>query len=204
MNKQQFLAALKERMNALPENDSSRWLDYYEEMINDRMEDGMTEEQAVAEMDDLDGIMSQILEDIPLQRLVRARVKKPRSLQGWEIALIVLGSPLWLTLLLAAAAVALALAAALLAVYVTMWAVVVTLYAAVLTLAIACVAGVACGVVMLFLGNPTAALLLSGGGLVCGGLSILMFFAVNLIAKGLIALTRKLFRAVKIRLIRKG
>lgn len=47
MNKEQFLAAVRERLSALPRDDVEQSLDYYGEMIDDRVEDGMSEEQAV-------------------------------------------------------------------------------------------------------------------------------------------------------------
>ena len=45
MTKSDFLNALAARLGALSEIDIARSLDYYEEMIDDRMDDGMTEEE---------------------------------------------------------------------------------------------------------------------------------------------------------------
>ena len=47
MNKQDFLAALRGLLNDLPAEDIRRSLDFYAEMIDDHMEDGMTEEDTV-------------------------------------------------------------------------------------------------------------------------------------------------------------
>lgn len=47
MTKAEFLAALK---RALPEDEAEQTLAFYNEMIDDRMEDGMSEEEAVAAM----------------------------------------------------------------------------------------------------------------------------------------------------------
>ena len=47
MKKQEFLDLLKNRLWALPERDIQQSLDYYKEMIDDRMEDGLSEEDAV-------------------------------------------------------------------------------------------------------------------------------------------------------------
>ena len=43
LNKEQFLAALGARLSGMPKADLERTLQYYREMIDDRVEDGMTE-----------------------------------------------------------------------------------------------------------------------------------------------------------------
>ena len=48
MNKQEFLSALQNALAGLPKKDRQKTLAFYSEMIDDRMEDGMTEEEAVA------------------------------------------------------------------------------------------------------------------------------------------------------------
>ena len=48
MNKKEFLAALRAGLAGLPEADVQHWLDFYSEIIEDRMEEGMTESEAVA------------------------------------------------------------------------------------------------------------------------------------------------------------
>ena len=52
MNKQTFLEALNEKTASLPEQDRARLLEYFAEMIDDRIEDGLSEEEAVAAMGD--------------------------------------------------------------------------------------------------------------------------------------------------------
>lgn len=94
MNKKQFLEAIRNRIKGLPENDIDKSLDYYSEMIDDRVEDGMTEEEAVAALGTVDEIVAQILNDIPLQKLVKEKVRPKRSLSAFEILLLVLGFPI--------------------------------------------------------------------------------------------------------------
>ena len=57
MKKQEFLDELKKALWALPEADQKNSLEYYAEMIDDRMEDGLSEEEAVAAIGDLDEIV---------------------------------------------------------------------------------------------------------------------------------------------------
>ena len=109
MNKTEFLAALERALSGLPEQDVQERLSFYGELIDDRVEEGLSEEEAVKERGSVDEIAKQTLADIPLSRLVRERVKPKRALRAWEIVLLVLGFPLWFPLLLAAAVVVLAL-----------------------------------------------------------------------------------------------
>ena len=65
MNKQEYLSAIRVRIPKMPTEDMERFIAYYSEMIDDRMEDGMTEEEAVAMMDTPDDAVDQILEEKP-------------------------------------------------------------------------------------------------------------------------------------------
>lgn len=44
MNKQEYLEAIRSRISAMPADDVNRFMDYYSEMIDDRVEDGLSEE----------------------------------------------------------------------------------------------------------------------------------------------------------------
>lgn len=65
MNKEQFLSELSRRLDGLNGNDLYRTLEYYAEMIDDRVEDGMSEEAAVAALGDLEAIAREIMQDAP-------------------------------------------------------------------------------------------------------------------------------------------
>ena len=70
MNKKAFLWALMDGLSGLPMEDIERSLDYYSEMIDDRMEDGLSEEEAVAAMGPVKEICAQIRKqygEAPLQ-----------------------------------------------------------------------------------------------------------------------------------------
>ena len=95
MSKQEFLARLRDGLNGLPQDDIAERLDYYSEMIDDRIEEGLTEDEAVAAIGAVDVIVPQIVSEIPLPKLVRESVRPKRQLAGWEIALLVIGSPVW-------------------------------------------------------------------------------------------------------------
>lgn len=63
MNKSEFLERIKNGISHLPYGEMRRHLDYYDEMIDDRMEEGLSEEEAVATMEEPERIAAQILEE---------------------------------------------------------------------------------------------------------------------------------------------
>ena len=108
MKKQEFLDKLKSSLWSMPEADKQRSADYYAEMIDDRMEDGLSEEEAVAAIGDLDEIVQQILTETPRPPATvkkEEQKKQKRKVSWWETLLLVLGFPVWGSLLIAVAAV---------------------------------------------------------------------------------------------------
>lgn len=196
MNKQEFLLALRGALADLPEADIKASLDYYAEIIDDQMEEGISEADAVASLGSVVSVAEQILLDMPLPKLVKARVKPKRRLRAWEIVLIAVGSPVWAPILLALAVVALA-------VYVVLWSLVVSIYAVDVALAACLLGGIGGSVGLFIAGNPFSALFLVGAGLVCGGLSIFLFFGCKAATKGTVLLTRKMLIGVKKCFVRK-
>ena len=61
MNKHEFLAALRRELTALPHDELTEQLNFYNEMIDDRMEEGMTEEEAVSGIGTVQAVSAQIL-----------------------------------------------------------------------------------------------------------------------------------------------
>ena len=47
MTKQEYLSAIRGKIRKMPADDINKFMDYYSEMIDDRMEDGLSEEDAV-------------------------------------------------------------------------------------------------------------------------------------------------------------
>ena len=190
MNKIDFLTALTEKLSPLPWDEiADRW-DYYSEMIDDRMEDGLTEEAAVAELGAVNDVAAQILSDIPLATLVKEKVKSKRRLNAWEIILLVLGSPIWLSLLIAAFAVVLS-------VYISLWAVVISLWAVFVSLIVGAVGGIAACIVIALTGRGITAAAMLSAGLLCAGLAILLFFGCKAATKGILLLAKKTILGTK-------
>ena len=99
MTKQLFLNELSAALHGLPREERYRTLSYYDELIDDRMEDGQSEEEAVESLGSPEQIAREILgeEEPPVSTGTGRKV--------WMIILLVLGFPFWGSLLLAAAIV---------------------------------------------------------------------------------------------------
>lgn len=190
MNKQQFVDALRKALYGLPTDDVNKSLQYYSEMIDDRIEDGLSEYDAIAAMASPQEIAKQILMDIPLPKLVRAKAKPRHTLRAWEIVLLVLGSPIWFSLGLAVAAVVLS-------VYIVLWSVIISLYSVAVSFVACAVGGVISGVMFIFFGKYAAGVFLLGAGILVLGLGILMFIGCNYATKGIVWLSRKIWLFIK-------
>ena len=196
MNKQEFLARLREDLSGLPRDDVEERLTFYGEMIDDRVEEGLTEEAAAAEIGPVEEIVSQIVAEIPFSRLVKERITPKRRLPAWQIVLLVLGSPVWLPLLIAAFAV-------LFSVYVVIWSVILSLWAVEVSVAVGAVAGLAGGVLSLFLAEGAQGVLLISAGLVLAGLSVFLYFGCRAVTAGALDLTKKIALGTKSLFLRK-
>ena len=190
MNKKEFLQELEACLSGLPQEDAEERLAFYGEMIDDRIEEGLSEEAAVAGVGSVADIVSQTVAEIPLAKLVKEKMAPKRSLRGWEIVLIVLGFPLWFPLLAAAAAIVLAL-------YVTVWALIVSLWAVEVSLWACALAGLAAAVAYFVWGFRLQGLAFLGAGLFCAGVSIFMFFACAAASEGILRLTKKAALGIK-------
>ena len=190
MNKQAFLTQLRTRLQGIPQEDLEERLSFYSEMIDDRVEEGLTEEEAVAEIGSLDEIVSQILADYPLSKIVKEKMKSKRRLTALEIVLLVLGFPLWFPLLIAAFAVLLSL-------YITVWAVDISLWAVDLAFAACALCGFVFTVIFAVSGVGGAAVAALGLGVFSVGLTILMFYGCLMTTKGILLLTKKMFLGIK-------
>ena len=183
MSKQDFLTRLRKGLSGLPQDDIEERLNFYGEMLEDRMEEGLSEEDAVAASGDVEEIVRQTVADISLTKIAKERIKPKRHLKAWEIMLIALGSPLWLSLGIAVAAVVFAL-------YVSLWAIMVSLWAVFGSLVVCAVASVPACVVFAVGGSGAPGLALLSAGIVCAGLSIFLFYGCKEATKGILALTK--------------
>ena len=195
MNRYDFLYELKQKLSQLSADEIEKHLSYYEEMIDDRIEDGMTEEAAVASLEDVSVIAERILLDTPITTLVKTKVKPKKGWTATAIVLAIIGSPIWLSLLIALVAVAVS-------VVVAFWSVVIAVGAAAVGIIIMGLLLIAASP---FIWNPgfTSTFLCIAGGLFAIGVALLIFVGVKHLAKGIAFLCKAMFRGIKSIFIRK-
>ena len=196
MNKQKFLAALQKKLSHLPEQDRRDQIVFYGEMIDDRMEEGLSESAAVAAIGSIEQIAAQILQNAAGE----PSLVQKRKRGAWEITLLILGSPLWLSLLIAAFAIGISLIvslfAVLISVYAVLWSVLISLWATWVGLIGGAVGGLLGGFLLLCFGNAPSGTVLIGMCLVCAGLSILLLFGCKAATRGTLYLSALLAKAV--------
>ena len=121
-----------------------------------------------------------------MTKLIKEKTPK-RRLGVWEIVLLALGSPIWLSLLIAAFAVILSL-------YISLWALIISFWAV-----FASFVGCTVGSIIVFAvdGYITTGVAMASAGLVCAGLSIFLFYGCKGATNGTLLLTKKIFLGIK-------
>lgn len=190
MHKKEFLDALQLQLSGLPRQEIEEGMNFYSEMIDDRMEEGYTEEEAVSKIGPVDDIAAQIISDISFAKIARERLKPKKRFKAWEIVLLVLGSPIWLSLAIAVLAVILSL-------YISLWSVLVSVWAVFGALAGCTFGGVIMSASFAINGNALTGLAVLGAAFVCVGLSIFMLFGCKAATKGIVLLTKKMALGIK-------
>lgn len=197
MNKQEFLDLLAEKLSPLGPVESYKSVLYYSEMIADRMEDGMSEQEAVAAMGNIEKIVEEIMMSASFPVLMKAQMeqKKPEW-NGWKIALIILLSPVWIPLALAAFCVVMALLIALFSLVVSLIAIVFSLV----------VSGLALVVVAPFHMPDGLATVLAmlGAGFLIAGIGLFLYFAAKQAVIGCYKLVTAVLRGMKRLFIKRG
>lgn len=178
MRKQEFLDRLERLLACLPADQVAESKAFYAEAIDDRMEDGMTEEEAVAAMGSPGDAAEAILDDLPPVPRAVAKTRRKSTALLWVLAIV--GSPIWLALLAAFAVTAVAVFACIWIFAASVWGVAAVFVAA----APVCWMFAADGFA---LGLYPFALVCTGSGLLSLGLGLLTGY-------GALAATRQLAR----------
>lgn len=185
MSKHEFLTQLRKGLSGLPQDEVEERLTFYSEMIDDRMEEGLSEEEAVAGVGSVEEIVAQIVADTPFTKIAKERIKAKRQLGVWEILLLVLGSPIWLSLSIAAFAVGIS-------VYAVLWSLIVSLWAVLASFEACAAGGILACVALIMGGNGASGVAMLALGIVCAGLSIFMFYGCKAATTGVVTLTKKI------------
>ena len=196
MGKQEFLDKLHRGLSGLPQDEIRERLNFYREMIDDRMEEGLSEEEAVKAVGSVEEIVAQAVNETPLTKIAREKVFSGRHLKSWEILLLILGFPIWFSLAVAAVAVIFSL-------YISLWAVIISLWSVFVSVAAASVGVIAGGSGICFYVDKLQGVAMIGAGIACVGLSIFVFFGCKAITNGILLLTKKCALGIKNRFLKK-
>ena len=224
MNREEYLSEVWKRIGYLPPEDIRRSLDYYREMIDDRMEsDSLTEAEAVAAMPTVEEAATQILADTPAPAWTESggaplspedishrtcagsnvRCDTPSASTAWTDTG---GAPppkrrigFWLILLLVLGSplwlpLVIVLGSLLLVAYILVWVLVVVVFAVLLSFGASGVAWIIYGVVQLVTGGIIQGVFYLGGALMGIGLLGLMLPVCKWVVKGAVYLCKLPFR----------
>ena len=176
MTKYEFVTTLTHRLSHLPREAVEERVNFYIESIEDRIEDGVPEEEAVAAVGSPEEIAAQIMGELPRPAFEVPRKEQKRRPSAVETVLLILGAPIWLSLLIAAFAVVLS-------VYISLWAVIISLWAIYASF-VGCAFGGIVGGAFLAFTNGASGVFLIGAGLFCAGASVLLFHGCKAATKG--------------------
>ncbi len=197
MTKQEFILALRDKLNNFPTQEVEERISFYCEIIEDNIEDGLTEEQAISKLGSVDEIASQIASQIPLAKIVKHNAKPKRYLKTWEVVLLIVGSPIWFSLLVA-------LFAVVISVYATLWAVVGVFGGIAVGFVVGGPLAVIAGGIFIFVKSVAEGLTVIGAGLVLAGVGIIFIFLSKILSKLLVKFTKLISLALKKAFVSKG
>ena len=171
MNKNEYIKGLGARLQRCPKAERERFLAYYSEMIDDRIEEGFTEEAACESLGSVNDIAAQIMEEIDKEAPI-----SEKKIHILPIVLLILGFPLWFPLLIAVFAVLLSL-------FICLWCVVGSLWIVFASVAISVPAGLIAAIIAIFAAGTAEVLVDIGAALICGGLAVFLFWFLMLVTK---------------------
>jgi len=185
MNKLEFLSELATRLNTLPRSEIDKSIAYYSEIIDDRMEDGMSEVNAVCGLGNIEEIAREtMLDATPLPKLLIP--SHPISKLD-----IILCSPLIITVSML-----------ILAFYTGVWLVIIALFLLDLSFALVGIAGIVASIVDSS-DHISFRLLMFFGGLISISIGIFAFPQIKRVSRKISGLTIWFLRNIKSRLLKR-
>lgn len=197
MTKDEFLTKLKVALSEDCVSNTDNLIEYYNEMICDRMEDGMDEEAAVAAMGPVEEIVRNVSMEKTIGTLVKQKVDKSRQTAkqkgsgGLWILLVILGFPIWFPLLIT-------LFTLILVLYLVPWIILIAIFSALLGIGASAVTALFASVAGTFMGLSLGEAIMCGGAaLILGSLTVLLFKPALILAKGILALGKAIIKGIK-------
>lgn len=196
MNKQEFLTELKKRLSGIPKKDIDQTIEFYEELILDKIEEGQTEEEAIASLDSIDEIVKATLSNVSIPKLVKEKFAPKRSLKTWEIVVIASTAIIWIPL-------AIVLLSVILSLYVGLWSGVIALAASTISVGASSLIIVG-GILDLCMGHAAIGIFTIGLALVLLGTALLLGLLTFKLSKLMVVLCKKIILWIKSLFIKRG
>lgn len=197
MTKRQFLYALNKELACLAPEDRAESFEYYSEIIDDRIESGVPEREAVGALGDVKSVAENIISDMPVSKLVKSRFRSKRSSSPAKVVLIVIGGLIIVPIIIA-------IIASVFSVYVSFWVIAISLLVSALACAISGVCGVFLSALYTFTVGFAEGMWLLGASLVALGLVFPLFLLGKWLAIGTAWLVKKTFPGIVRWLVKGG
>lgn len=168
MTKKEFMDALSWQLKALPKKEKKSSLSYYEEMIGDRMEDGMSEEEAVAAAGTPEEAAEEIFKGLSLIDKARMTISKggrTRNATKTEKVLFWLSLPILIPLVIAAVSIGFTL-------FIVSWALFISWCAVVAAFILGGIGAIVLGIADFVRVGIAGRLMLIGAGIACAGVGL--------------------------------
>ena len=162
MTKNEFLHTLGIGLAALPKSEREERIGFYSEMIDDRVEEGLSEQEAVAAIGGVGEVIARELAEFSSSKEEKDEIVTKKTKRGWSIAALIAGFPLWISLFATAFAVAAA-------VYVSIWSIIVSCWAVGVSLGACAIAGTLGGIPLCFTHGVWTGLTVFGVGIFSAG-----------------------------------
>lgn len=185
MTKQDFLFSLQKRLSKyISRAEINERLSFYDEMINDLIEEGLSEDEAVSKIGSVDDVVSQILTDLPSDKIKHNDTKKRHK--SLKIVILAICSPLLISLLVVV-----------LSLYISMWAVVASLWCVLFSFGVGSASGIIYSVCLFSTGNGISGAVIIASALILCGLAIFAFYGCKILTRCAIILTKKMIAYIK-------
>lgn len=188
MNKQEFINTLKQKLSKYNQTEVNNTIEYYSELIDDMVEDGKSEEEAVHSLGSINDIINNAKLTQPLAKIVKERADTGNVLLN--VILLILGFPIWFPLLVAFASIIFTL-------YVVIWSLVIVIFSLVFSFGIGAISSLVLFITSLVSGNLHITIASIACSITLTGLTILSWLCGVYAAKGLIILSKKIWIGIK-------
>lgn len=201
MNKEEYLVKLRQALTDIAISNVESRIEYYSEMIDDRIEDGMSEEEAVNSMESIESIIETSRMEKPMPVLVKEKVQKSKEAAEEKghgalwVVLAIIGFPIWLPLLLVFGGIILVL-------YILLWVLVFVCFS--VELAVAASALGCLALPFLTFGNLTvpSVMMCVGGVFLFAGMAILLWKPIIYLSKVSVRVFTGFIRSFKMKVLK--